>query len=240
MAGNDVVHEAFAELAPRYEETMDLELRGFLGIGYREFVDRLLETAAVDDDDLVLDVATGTALLPRRLVERVGAKSRVVGLDITPEMLSQGRASLETSGSISCISLVCASGMAMPLAAGTFDLVLCAFGTHHMDAPLMLSEMRRVLKPGGKLVLVEGGASLWWRSFWGRALLEVLLFSLGVARRTARAEAEREAFSNIHTPDEWQAMLLSAHFEQVEIVRARARRGWYPCVLTMRAVAKEN
>jgi ubiquinone/menaquinone biosynthesis C-methylase UbiE len=161
-------------------------------------------------------------------------------LDLTPEMLGQARAIVEAANLSSRISLVCASGMAMPLVTDTFDLVLCAFGTHHMDVPLMLSEMRRLLRPGGRLVLVEGGASLLWRSFWGRAVLEVLLFSLGLARRTARSQAERDAFSNIHTAAEWQAMLSNVGFTQVEIVEARARRRWYPNVLTMRAVAGES
>jgi len=123
MDGNKAVHEAFTGLAPRYEQTMDQELGGFLSKSYDEFIDRLLELAPIQADDLVLDVATGTARIPRELVDRSRARGGIVGLDLTPAMLEHARSSGSVDGYAEGIHLVCASGTAIAFAAGTSRLV---------------------------------------------------------------------------------------------------------------------
>jgi ubiquinone/menaquinone biosynthesis C-methylase UbiE len=236
MTDNNVV-KAFTELAPRYEETMDRELEEFWGVGYREFVEQLIEIASIEEGDMVLDVATGTAYIPLALVDEIGATSQVVGLDITLAMLERGRERIEDTGSSSCISLVCASAMHMPFVESVFDVAICGLGTHHMDVPRMLSEMRRLLKTGGKLVVADVGASAFWRSFWGTVLLKILLIRYGLVNRSARAQAEIDAFSNVRTASEWRALLSDFGFTKIEIVESPARRFWYPHALTMKAVA---
>ena len=237
MDGNKAVHEAFTELAPRYEQAMDQELGGFLSKSYDEFIDRLLEFAPIQADHLVLDVATGTARIPRELVDRSRARGGIVGLDITPAMLEHARSSCSADGYAEGIHLVCASGTAMAFAAGTFDAVICGFGTHHMDVPGMLSEMRRVLKDGGWIVLAEAGAPVFWRAWWGRAFLWLSLHLYRLFSGGARARAEMEAVSNMHTGDEWHAMLSGAGFTKIEVREERARRAWYPHALAIKAVA---
>ena len=144
MAGDDLVVRAFTELAPSYKETVDQELRRFWGTGYEEFVDRLIEGAAIQEGEVVLDVATGTAVIPLKLADKVAPRGRVTGLDITPDMLEQGQKSVAAAGAPSRIDLVCASAMSMPFVEGVFDVAICALGMHHMDARQMLSEVRRV------------------------------------------------------------------------------------------------
>ena len=237
MARHDAVHQAFTELAPRYEEAMDRELTGFLGQGYTEFVDTLLESPAVEGGGLILDIATGTALIPRRLADRVRGPASIVGLDITPAMLEQGQSRLLSRDFSAVISLVCASGMQMPFPHGVFDLVVCGFGTHHMELSRMLSEMRRVLKVGGNLVLADVGLPAWWRAFWAGALLEGLLVAYRLVYRNARSQAEAAALANVRTAEEWHALLVDSGFIKVDIAESRTRRRWYPRALTMRAVA---
>ena len=163
MTGNDVVIEAFTEMAPQYEEVVDQELRRVWGFSYREFVDWLIEAIPVRDGDLVLDVATGTARIPLALAAKTKVESRIVGLDITPAMLEYGRRDVDAKGLTPRIKLVCASAMAMPFVEGVFDKVICGLGTHHMDVPQMLSEMNRVLRAGGELVLADVAASPYWK-----------------------------------------------------------------------------
>jgi len=237
MTGSDVIIEAFTELAPCYEETMDRELGEFLGLSYKEFVDRLIEAASIKEGDVVLDVATGTALIPLRLADKVGARGRVVGLDITPAMLQHGRENVEATGLSSCISLVCASAMVMPFVEGDFDVVMCGFGMHHLDVHRALSEVRRVLKMGGKLIIAAAGVSAFWRSFLWIALLKVLLIGYGLTQKGARVQAEVEAIPNFRTADEWHTILSDSGFAKIEIIKSQARRPWYPYALTMRAVA---
>ncbi len=242
MTGRDakqqpVIIEAFTELAPRYEETVDRELRQFLGSSYEELVDWLVEVASVNEGDVVLDVATGTALIPLQLVDQVGARGQVVGLDITLAVLEHGRKNVEATGSSSHINLVCASAMAMPFVEGVFDAAICGFGAHHMDVPQLVSEMGRVLKTGGGLIIAAAGASPFWRSFWGITLLKILLVCYGLTRREARAQAEMEAISNIRTASEWHTILSDCDFTKIEIAESPARHRWYPCALIIRAVA---
>ena len=237
MSGTEVVVEAFTELAPRYQATMDRELRQFWGLTYNEFIRRLIGAAAVKPDEIVLDLATGTAMLPRELLSRADTGCRVIGLDITPAMLRQGHEAMRGTGLAARLGLVCASAMALPLAAGTFDVALCGLGTHHMDVPAMLSEARRVLKAGGRLVVSDVGASAFWRSIWGKALLRLLLLRYGLTQRSARARAEVEAFPNVRTASEWQRTLADHDFGGIEIAETLAHRPWYPCGLTIKATA---
>jgi len=238
MTGNNVVIEAFTELAPQYEEVVDQELRRFWGFSYREFVDWLIEAIPVRDDDLVLDVATGTARIPLALASRTKVESRTVGLDITPAMLEYGRRDVDAQKLSSRIKLVCASGMAMPFAEGVFDKVICGLGTHHMDVPQMLSEMSWALKAGGELVLADVAASPYWKLPGIKTIIRiiVLLYFLP-GRKFARAWAEAIALSNIHTAAEWRTILSESGFANIEITESPARHCWYPRALIMTAVA---
>lgn len=238
MAGNDVVIEAFTELAPRYEETMDWELRELWGLGYEEFVNQLIETISIEDGDVILDVATGTARIPLAIATKTESTRQIVGLDITLAMLKYGLANLKAKGVTASTKLVCASAMDMPFVEGIFDVVICGLGMHHMDVPKMLSEMRRVLKTGGSLIMADVGASAFWRSFWGIALLRILLARYGLTHRSARGQAEVEAFPNIRTAGEWRTLLSGSGFTKIEIAEFRARRPWYPRALIMKAAGR--
>jgi ubiquinone/menaquinone biosynthesis C-methylase UbiE len=237
MPQDEIVVEAFHELAPRYEETVDRELKEYWGLSYTQFVDRLVALASVQRGEQVLDLATGTAAIPRRLVDRVGQDGRVVGLDITPAMLERGRESIEASTPSSRIRLVCASAMEIPFPDDSFDVVLCGLGTHHMHVPRMLFEVQRVLRTNGRMVMIDVGASAFWRSFLGALALRVLLVRYGLSRRDARAQAEVEAFRNVRTADEWKALLSKSGFSGIEVAESRALRPWYPSAVTMSAVS---
>ena len=103
MEGEPAVHEAFTELAPRYEQAMDRELWGFLSASYGQFIERLLDFAPVAVHDRVLDLATGTARIPRELVDRAKAGGGIVGVDITPAMLEQAQERCSTGRYAGCL-----------------------------------------------------------------------------------------------------------------------------------------
>jgi ubiquinone/menaquinone biosynthesis C-methylase UbiE len=235
MSQDEIVVEAFHEMAPEYEETVDRELREYWGLSYTQFVDRLVAQASVQKGEKVLDLATGTAAIPRRLVGQVGPEGRIVGLDITPAMLLRGRTSVQASGSHAPIDLVCASAMEMPFPEGGFDVVLCGLGTHHMQVPKLLVEVRRVLGDDGRLVIIDVGASAFWRSILGAIVLRVLMVRYGLSRRDVRAQAELEAFQNVRTAEEWKALLSKTGFSRIEVAESRALRPWYPSALTVNA-----
>jgi ubiquinone/menaquinone biosynthesis C-methylase UbiE len=236
MADHDLVVAAFTELAPDYEPTVDRELRMFWGISYRDFLARFLSIAAVTEGELVLDVATGTAFLPSQAAAAVGSQGHIYGLDITPAMVLRGAARLAAEGWAERTSLICGSGLAMPLADARFDAVLCALGTHHMDVPDLLSEIHRVLRPGGRLVLADVCTNAFWRSLAGVALLRLLLIAYGLSMRSARAQAEIDAVHNLRTLDEWRTLLAAHGFKEIALDQIQARYPWYPGGFIARAV----
>lgn len=235
MATDDVIVEAFTEMAPQYEDTVNRELEQFWGVSYSDFVARLLAQIPLHDGDAVLDVATGTAQIPAALCRRMGPTGRIVGLDITPAMLRRGRERLGAVASNGAVHLVCGSALELPFPEASCDVVVCALATHHMDVPRMLAEVRRVLRPGGRLALADVGATRFWRSLPGRLLLRLLMASYGLSHNSARGQAELEAFGNVRTAEEWGALLTETDFVGVEIGVIRPRLPWYPCGLTMKA-----
>lgn len=106
----------------------------------------------VSEGDHVLDVACGTGVVSRHAAAEAGENGKVVGLDLSPEMLSVARS---ISASINrAIEWREADVVSMPFDDATFDIVLCQFGLMFMpDKLAALNEMNRVLKPGGNLGL---------------------------------------------------------------------------------------
>ena len=114
---------------------------------------RGLSIANPQPGEQVLDVACGTGALTRLLAKAVGPEGRLVGLDLSPDMLAVARRI-----PLNQIEWREGSADAMPFVDGSFDVVCCAFGLMFFpDQPAALREMRRVLKPGGRLLAMVWG-----------------------------------------------------------------------------------
>lgn len=237
MAKDEGIIEAFTGLAPRYEEVVDGELRRFWGWSYAEFVARLIAEVPIGEGDVILDVATGTSVIPRALVGRAGPIANLVGLDITLSMLQRGQQFLADQEECACIRLVCASALAMPFREASFDAVICALATHHMDVERLLAEIGRVLRRGGRLVVADVAASPAWKLPGVKALLRVATLLYFLPRRNvARAWAEADAVYNVRTAQEWAKLLTDAGFEALRITALPKNHFHVPAPLVMRSI----
>lgn len=103
----------------------------------------------------VLDVATGTADVAIQAVKRAGV-DHVTGLDLSEGMLKYGRNKVTAAGLDDRIELVQGDSEYLPYADGTFDAVTVSFGVRNFgNLDKGLAEMRRVVRPGGKVVILE-------------------------------------------------------------------------------------
>ena len=103
-----------------------------------------------------LDVAGGTGDLAAGLARQVGERGLVVLSDINSAMLRRGRDRLTDSGILGNVQFVQADAERLPFAGDTFDCITIGFGLRNVtDKPAALAAMRRVLKPGGQLLVLE-------------------------------------------------------------------------------------
>jgi len=111
----------------------------------------LIEVAAIQPGERVLDVACGTGVVTRMAAERVGEDGKVAGLDVNPGMLAVARSVTPPGTSVDWHET---SAEAMPLPDGSFDVVLCQMGLQFIpDKAAALREMYRTLAPAGRVVL---------------------------------------------------------------------------------------
>lgn len=236
MREKKAVKEAFTDLAPHYEETVDSELQTFWGWSYRGFVERLIENTPLPASAKILDIATGTAVIPRTFAARVEGEHHFTGLDITEAMLQQGQREIEASGNNPPISLTCGDAMALPLAPNAFDFVVSGLATHHMDIPKMLAESLRVLKEGGTFSIVDVGISPLWQNRIMRSVSRIIAFVYFMFKENmTRAWAEAAAVTNVWTVEDWSRELKQIGFQEIQIQRIPSQRKWSPDPLAIRA-----
>jgi ubiquinone/menaquinone biosynthesis C-methylase UbiE len=112
----------------------------------------LVDRAALEPGERVLDVACGTGVVARLAAQRVDQTGRVVALDLNPGMLEVARALPAAGGTT--IDWYEGSALALPFPDAIFDVALCQLGLQFFpDRPKALQELRRVLVPGGRLAL---------------------------------------------------------------------------------------
>lgn len=146
------VRDVFDSVAGRYDVMNDLMSGGLHRLWKRVTIER----AAVRDGQTVLDLAGGTGDLAKEFVRRVGPDGRVVLADINAAMLKEGRRRLIDSGAAGNLSIAQVDAEALPFADNAFDVVTMAFGLRNVtNQPAALASICRVLKPGGKLLVLE-------------------------------------------------------------------------------------
>ena len=144
------VRGVFDSVAPKYDLMNDLMSMGL----HRAWKAFTVLVANLREGDQVLDIAGGTGDLALAFSKKVGKSGCVVHTDINEAMLRTGRDRLLDAGVV-LPTLVC-DAEKLPFPDNHFDLVSVAFGLRNMThKDLALTEMNRVLKPGGKLLVLE-------------------------------------------------------------------------------------
>jgi ubiquinone/menaquinone biosynthesis C-methylase UbiE len=183
--------------APHYESYWSAQLR--------PAQDRLLELAALQPGEHVLDVACGTGLVTFRAAEAVGPTGRVVGTDISDEMV-QHIVATAAARAMTNVGALRAHAEEAACDAASFDAGLCALGLMYVPDPAAaLREMRRVLKPAGRMVAAVWGArrNCGWADIFpivdARVQSEVcpMFFQLGTGDNLANAVAAA-GFTGVH------------------------------------------
>ena len=213
------VGRVFDSVAERYDLMNDLMSLGL----HRAWKAFAIGVARPRAGERILDIATGSGDLARAFAKRVGPGGEVWLTDINRRMLERGRDRLLDAGLIA--PAVQCDGERLPFASATFDCVSVAVGLRnmtHKDAAL--AEMRRVLKPGGRLVVLE------FSKVWKPLEPAYDLYSFKVLpwlgeRVAGDAAAYRYLAESIRMhPDQetLAAMMRAAGLEQVEVFNLAA------------------
>lgn len=207
------VAAVFDSVSDRYDLMNDLMSAGLHRI-WKRFT---IELAAIRPGNRVLDIAGGSGDLALAFARATGNRGRVILSDINGNMLARGRDRLLDHGVVA--ETVQCDAEALPFASDYFDCVSVAFGLRNMThKDRALKEMERVLRPGGRLLVLE--FSKVWRPLRGvyDAYSFNLLPQLGkwVAKDAASYRYLAESIRMHPDQRELAAMLLAAGLERVE------------------------
>ena len=209
------VHGVFASVAPRYDLMNDAMSLGI----HRLWKDALVDWLAPWPGMRLLDVAGGTGDVAFRFLRRVKGRGRATVLDMTGDMLAEGRRRAEAADLADALDWVAGDAMALPFPRGAFDAYTISFGIRNVtrieDA---LSEAYRVLAPGGRLMVLEFSrvpdAGLRW--LYDRYSFNVIP-ALGQVLAGDRASYQYLVESIRRFPDQetFAGMIAAAGFERV-------------------------
>jgi demethylmenaquinone methyltransferase/2-methoxy-6-polyprenyl-1,4-benzoquinol methylase len=146
------VRAVFTSVAAKYDVMNDLMSLG----AHRLWKQFTLSLTGLRPGQSALDVAGGTGDLSKGLLRQVGKSGRVVLSDVNPAMLEIGRDRLLDAGFVGNLECIVADAQALPFPDDSFDCVTIGFGLRNVtDKAAALVSMRRVLKPGGQLLVLE-------------------------------------------------------------------------------------
>ena len=148
----ELVRGIFNHIAPRYDFLNTIASFG----RHHNWQRQLMARVAPPPGGRVLDVCCGTGKITLDLAERLGPSGQVVGVDFSESMLAVAAAHLRKSGLRDRVELICADAQRLPFAAASFDAVTIGYGLRNVsDMRRALLEIKRVLKPGGRVGSLE-------------------------------------------------------------------------------------
>ncbi|MGN6793750.1 MAG: class I SAM-dependent methyltransferase [Streptosporangiaceae bacterium] len=171
---NSFAQELFTPLPARYDRLAEILSFGQNGRWRRAMVGQI----GAAPGRVVLDVASGTAGVAIQLADRTGA--RVLGLDLTEQMLRRGKANVSAAGQSGRVCLVAGRAEQLPLPDASVDALTFTYLLRYVDDPqATLAELARVVRPGGTVASLEFCVppSAFWHAAWW--LYTRLLLPLG-------------------------------------------------------------
>jgi demethylmenaquinone methyltransferase/2-methoxy-6-polyprenyl-1,4-benzoquinol methylase len=148
----DRVADVFHSVASKYDLMNDVMSFGMHRL-WKRFT---IGEANIRPGQCILDIAGGTGDLAKEFAKKTGPNGHVVLADINAKMLAEGRERLVNAGIVNTIFYVQADAENLPFPANFFDCISIAFGLRNVtDKAAALTSMYRVLKPGGKLLILE-------------------------------------------------------------------------------------
>jgi demethylmenaquinone methyltransferase/2-methoxy-6-polyprenyl-1,4-benzoquinol methylase len=160
---NRFAQHLFTPLPQRYDRLAELLSFGQNG----RWRHAMVSAIAAAPGQTVLDVASGTAGVALQIAERTGAS--VVGVDLTEQMLRRGQRNVAEAGQGDRIRLTAGRAELLPFADATFDALTFTYLLRYvLDPQATLSELARVVKPGGRVASLEFlvPPSRFWRAWW--------------------------------------------------------------------------
>jgi ubiquinone/menaquinone biosynthesis C-methylase UbiE len=144
-------HEQLDRVRERFTRTAE-QFASFSLATRAEEAALLVRLAAPKGTERALDLACGPGTFTRVLAQHVRA---AVALDLTPALMEQARTAIAKAG-IKNVAFGCADAMALPLAGASLDLAVCGYSLHHFgDAARAVGELARVVRPGGRVALMD-------------------------------------------------------------------------------------
>jgi len=209
-----LVEHVFRSVAPYYDRMNDVMSFGIHRL-WKKFT---LQVANVRPGHVVLDVAAGTGDLAIGLAKQIGASGHVFMSDINDAMLNAGRDRLLDAG-ITNVSYVQANAECLPFVDNYFDCITMAFGLRNVTNKLaVLTSLYRILKPGGKLLILEfSQLSLpFLRKLYDLYSFQVIpLLGEWIANDKASYQYLVESIRRHPDQDTLKAMMQEAQFEDV-------------------------
>jgi demethylmenaquinone methyltransferase / 2-methoxy-6-polyprenyl-1,4-benzoquinol methylase len=160
---NRFAQELFTSLPTRYDRLAEVLSMGQNGRWRRAMIDHIVPSSP----ERVLDVASGTAGVALQLAGRTSAE--VVGIDLTIGMLTQGRRNVEQAGLGQRVQLLVGRAEQLPFPEASFDALTFTYLLRYVEDPqATLSELARVVKPGGAVASLEFFVPprAFWRFWW--------------------------------------------------------------------------
>ena len=150
-----LVNEVFESVAFRYDLMNDIMSAGL----HRLWKDTLIDWLAPRKNKNLIDVAGGTGDIAFRFLSRLKDEGKVTIVDRNEQMLREGKSRYTTSSKNSNIQWICADAMELPFSDDSYDYFTISFGIRNvLDIKKCLEEAYRVLKPGGRLLILEFSA----------------------------------------------------------------------------------
>ena len=210
-----MVHGVFTRVANRYDVMNDLMSVGI----HRLWKDAMMDWLAPRPGQRLLDVAGGTGDIAFRFLGRAKSGHATV-CDLTESMLTEGRKRAEAENLAQSLDWIVGDAMALPFASNTFDVYTISFGIRNVTRiPDALSEAYRVLKPGGRLMVLEfsqlPNPAMQWA--YDRYSFNVIpLMGQIVANDRASYQYLVESIRKFPDQESFAAMIRQAGFGQVK------------------------
>jgi demethylmenaquinone methyltransferase/2-methoxy-6-polyprenyl-1,4-benzoquinol methylase len=208
------IRSMFDDIAPRYDFLNRLLSLG-IDRSWRRFAVRQL---GIPPNGEVLDIATGTGDVALEIARQARKDVSIVGVDVSSEMVEIGKKKVEVSSYADRISFEIAPCEALPFVDNRFNGITIAFGIRNVvDRPLGLKEMHRVLKPGGRAVILEFSTPTFplFRALYYFYFLKVLPKIGGLFSRQSAYQYLPDSVLEFPTRNEFKNLMASAGFRNL-------------------------